>query len=499
MKKTLLLIMLCAPVVLMAQNGVTISELTINAGTVTFNVSWNNDMPENFLWSDTVWVFVDYNDIGTMKRLPLSGATLTTTSWSAASVIFDKDGNDKGVWVVGNAKSAASGSFSATVQLLTATATATGMCAYASNYPPVGEYTAANKIKFTGTPEYDIVLKHSNGTTDTLQSGKTFLVPDGYTLQSFSDKTGAPGIVKCLPSAIHELKVSASSYCTGSSVTFALSDTDNGRTYRLYKDGDEVMDPLTATGGAATFLGTFAGAGIYTAKVEADAVHCAAVMKDTHNITETPLPTIAYLSGSASQSITQGDAITDITYTTDHATGVTSTGLPDGVDGTWSANTYIIAGTPTVAGTFGYTVKATHENGCITNVSASGTISVEQSAFLSTQTWTAAGLTWSDELIAIPAQCTSYQMSDGIPLFGSACYNTTAYNICPTGWRVPTRDEIQATPKGIFPTYNNPTRGNDWDEWGARHNEDTYSCGRPGCCSGYNCHWYKWRVRCVKP
>jgi uncharacterized protein (TIGR02145 family) len=189
-----LLFFLC-PLLLSAQNGVTVSGLAIDAGTVTFNVSWdkdNPDMPE--LWSDSVWVFVDYNNAGKMERLPVTGATA-----SAGTVIMAPN-NNKGVWVIGNART--NGNFSATVQLHTATAAAdfSGACAYASNYPPVGEYTSADRITFTGTPMYDIVLKHGDGSTVTVQSGGTFLLPCDYTLQSFTDATtGAPGIMKCIP------------------------------------------------------------------------------------------------------------------------------------------------------------------------------------------------------------------------------------------------------------------------------------------------------------
>ncbi|MDR2449272.1 MAG: hypothetical protein LBD52_04855, partial [Prevotellaceae bacterium] len=150
----LLLLFLC-PVALAAQagNGVTVSELVLNAGTVTFDVSWQNTgMPA--VWSDTVWVFVDYNNAGKMERLPLStGATLTETSAPGFSRVETVAGNDKGVWVVGNARTVTS--FSATVQLFTGITTATGACAYASNYPPLGEYTTANSISFTGTPMYE--------------------------------------------------------------------------------------------------------------------------------------------------------------------------------------------------------------------------------------------------------------------------------------------------------------------------------------------------------
>ena len=74
-----LLLFLC-PVLLSAQNGVTVSNLVLEAGTVTFDVSWG-DKPLPAVWSDLVWVFVDYNNTGKMERLPLlSGATLTATS-----------------------------------------------------------------------------------------------------------------------------------------------------------------------------------------------------------------------------------------------------------------------------------------------------------------------------------------------------------------------------------------------------------------------------------
>jgi hypothetical protein len=98
---------MCIPAALIAQNGngVTVSNLAVSVGsptTVTFDVSWEKPMPVE-LWSDTVWVFVDYNDAGTMKRLPLSpGATLTATSAEGVGKVMPVDGNDQGVWVVGN-------------------------------------------------------------------------------------------------------------------------------------------------------------------------------------------------------------------------------------------------------------------------------------------------------------------------------------------------------------------------------------------------------------
>jgi hypothetical protein len=187
---------------LSAQNGVTVSGLAVTAGaptTVTFNVSWSRQAMQDLnltLWRDSVWVFVDYNDAGTMKRLPLSGATLTVTSAPGVGEVVVESNNDQGVWVVGNAKTAGSESFSATVILLTATTTATGTCVYASNYPPVGRYTSASEIAFTGTPPYDLLLD-CGGIPYTPSVDSPYTLTAGCSVTSFTDKTGAPGTFLC--------------------------------------------------------------------------------------------------------------------------------------------------------------------------------------------------------------------------------------------------------------------------------------------------------------
>jgi uncharacterized protein (TIGR02145 family) len=187
--KKLLLMMLCLPAILAAQsNGVKVSNLAVSAGTVTFNVSWQKPMPVA-LWSDTVWVFVDYNKNGVMERLPVTGAT------TSAGTVTKISGNDKGVWVAGDARK--NGSFSAKVELFTEIKDVAGACAYASNYPPVGEYTSINKIEFTGMPMYEIALTKLGGDTVTVKSGDTFLLPCNSALTSFTDATGAPGVMNC--------------------------------------------------------------------------------------------------------------------------------------------------------------------------------------------------------------------------------------------------------------------------------------------------------------
>jgi hypothetical protein len=208
MKKILLLIMWSIPAVLMAQNGVSVKGLEIQSGMVTFEVSWNkSEVPE--VWSDSVWVFVDYNNNGVMTRLPLiAGATLTETSAVGVGKVIAVPGNDQGVWVVGNARSAEDGVFSAKVQLPTSVSNIGGACVYASNYPPVGVFENGDGVIFTGTPIYDLVFKDADRKQQNWQvSAGSYSVPTGYTLESFSDKTGAPGkiithAVYCFPGVI---------------------------------------------------------------------------------------------------------------------------------------------------------------------------------------------------------------------------------------------------------------------------------------------------------
>jgi uncharacterized protein (TIGR02145 family) len=67
--------------------------------------------------------------------------------------------------------------------------------------------------------------------------------------------------------------------------------------------------------------------------------------------------------------------MTNITHTTTSATGIgTATGLPTGVTASWSSDVITIRGTPTVTGTFNYTIPLTGTS--CSGVNATGTITV---------------------------------------------------------------------------------------------------------------------------
>jgi hypothetical protein len=112
------------------------------------------------------------------------------------------------------------------VQLLTATADLYGACAYASSYPPVARYLSNTEITFAGTPMYEVTLMHTDGiTVETVEAGGTLLLPCDYTMSSFTDRTGAPGIPCLVPSAL-SLTAGSTAICAGETVTLTASAAD---------------------------------------------------------------------------------------------------------------------------------------------------------------------------------------------------------------------------------------------------------------------------------
>jgi uncharacterized protein (TIGR02145 family) len=349
-------------------NGVTVSGLAVNAGTVTFNVSWNKDnpdMPE--LWSDSVWVFVDYNNAGKMERLPLSaGATLTATSAPDMGKVKEEPDNNKGVWVIGNART--TGSFSATVQLLTATADIAGACAYASNYPPVGEYTATDKITFTGAPPYDIIF--NNGSSLSINNSD-YDIPTGVTIASFTDKTGAPGIVTCMPPTTYTL--SGSAVCLNGTVTLTLSGSQSGWKYQLYKGSMAIGSIKEGTGSALTFseAATATGTFNYTVqRVSPANAQCEMPVSDVRSITVHPLPTIT-IQPAATSVCSGGTVMLSVTASNTTAYRWYKNGSATGEGSNYTSAAYTTAAL-TAAATYSVVVA----NGSCSVTSSNAVVSV---------------------------------------------------------------------------------------------------------------------------
>ncbi|HSD14383.1 MAG TPA: PKD domain-containing protein, partial [Flavobacterium sp.] len=133
--------------------------------------------------------------------------------------------------------------------------------------------------------------------------------------------------------------------------------------------------------GVFTISGTPTASGTFNYTVTTTG-GCTPAATATGTITVTPLPAIVLSSAAATttQTVCQNIGITAITYTVTNATGATVSGLPTGVTGSYAAGVFTISGTPTVSGTFNYTVTTT--GGCTPAATATGTITVTVSPTL---------------------------------------------------------------------------------------------------------------------
>lgn len=129
----------------------------------------------------------------------------------------------------------------------------------------------------------------------------------------------------------------------------------------------------------------------------------------------TPTLLLTSASTTSSQSVQASSAISNITYVYGGtATTATATGLPNGVNPSLSGSTLTISGTPTVAGTYNYTVTATDGS---TNTSLTGTITVTNGP------------------LATPTSITANAATTSVTLNWSAVTNATSYtvNFCEPG------------------------------------------------------------------
>jgi uncharacterized protein (TIGR02145 family) len=196
---------------------------------------------------------------------------------------------------------------------------------------------------------------------------------------------------------------------------------------------------------------------------------CVGTVSSPATITVNPIPTITRVSssGSASQSVDLIKAITTIVYTASNDATISKTGntFPSGLDGNAVGSSYTISGTPTVTGTFGYSLTAA-VGGC-TGTASVGTITVvtavtTPSGAASTSTWVIGDQFWSAPLILRPSGCvsvTSYTADNPPPtghyrssgllsgsgyLYNWKCVSDYAAVLCPSPWRVPTGNDFKS-------------------------------------------------------
>ncbi len=211
---------------------------------------------------------------------------------------------------------------------------------------------------YTGTAT--LTLTSSGGGCGTAISTTTVLVNPSATI-SLTSAAGTNAQSLCINTAITNITYSVGGGGTGAGVT-GLPAGVNGN----YNAG------VFTISGTPTVSGTFN----YTVTTTGTCTQATA----NGTITVNPNATISLTSaaGTNAQSLCINTAITNITYSVGGGgTGAGVTGLPAGVNGNYNAGVFTISGTPTVSGTFNYTVTTT---GTCTQATANGSITVTQAA-----------------------------------------------------------------------------------------------------------------------
>jgi hypothetical protein len=268
----------------------------------------------------------------------------------------------------------------------------------------------------------------------------------------------ALGITFAQPAAFYKGEIKTVDYTTTGNVAFVkVSDVPTGWTVQV----NSAAKTLSITAASCATAGE---ALVFTSDNEGNMVV---------RLLELKYASLQLLSASLNQPVVMNTEMKPLYFLT--TATATATGLPTGVSGSWMDGTYTVSGTPTVAGTFTYTL--TDDNYCIGTSSLSGNIIVEDCT--NCAAWSAsAGYNFISNVVF-------EDLIEGLDNAKQKCNDKGA------GWRLPNRNELQdmckvkgAIPGGFIDGYywssdHRSGSGYDWvlrftncklSEWGSGQN-----------------------------
>ena len=219
---------------------------------------------------------------------------------------------------------------------------------------------AADVVTISGTPNVSGTFNYTvtlTGGCGTVTANGSIDVTPANTI-SLTSAAGTDAQTVCINNAITNI-----TYATTGATGATFAGLPAGVT------GSWAADVVTISG-TPTESGTFNYTVTLTGGCGTVTANGSITVNDNHTITLTSA------TGTDNQTVSLYDTLTNITYSVGGgATGasITAGSLPAGVNGTFSAGTFTISGTPTTAGTFNYTVTT---SGPCTTASANGTITV---------------------------------------------------------------------------------------------------------------------------
>jgi hypothetical protein len=279
----------------------------------------------------------------------LSG-TITVTAASSINITSAVGSNNQTVCInnpIGNITYQTSG-------------TSTGASASGLPAGVTGVFDGINTFTISGTPTASGTFNYTVTTAGPCpQTATGTILVNNNSGIARTSASGTDAQTKCINTAITNITYSVTAGGTGASITAgALPAGVTG----VYSAG------VFTISGTPTASGTFN----YTVTTTGPCINPS--LSGTITVTPNATLTLTSAAGTTSQSVCSSSAITNITYSVGGGgTGAGVTGLPAGVTGSFSAGVFTISGTPTVAGTYSYTVTAT---GPCVNPSLSGTMTV---------------------------------------------------------------------------------------------------------------------------
>jgi len=216
-----------------------------------------------------------------------------------------------------------------------------------------GQTTSAANPTTSGT--YTLTVTDGNGFTASENQFITVVIPT----VALSSATGTDGQSVCINNPIND-------------VTYAIGGGTTGATVSALPPG--VVSSFSS--GTLTISGTPTAGGVYTYTVTTTGGSCAPAATASGTIVaNAPDITLTSSIGTDAQSACLNNAITNITYNIGgSATNAIVSGLPSGINSSFSGGVLTMSGTPTLSGVSSYTVSTS--GGSCGTTTATGSISV---------------------------------------------------------------------------------------------------------------------------
>ncbi len=206
--------------------------------------------------------------------------------------------------------------------------------------------TAFNpSITYMNPGVYAVILTVANGGNNDTEVKSAFITVLSAATAVLTSGAGTNNQMVCLGQPL-------------TNITYAITGA-TGVSFSGLPAGCSGSFVASPNGGTATISGTPSSLGTFPYTITTTGGNCAPIVVNG-TITVGGNATLTLASGNANPTLCAGNLMSNITFTIGgSATGAVAAGLPPGVTGSFFGSTLTISGTPSVAGTFNYTVSTT--------------------------------------------------------------------------------------------------------------------------------------------